>query len=331
MKAVVAPEPGGPEVLTFVDRPDPVPGPGEILVRVHATGLNRADLMQRQGLYPPPPDADDVLGLEMAGVVAEVGPAGQVTAGPGFSVGDRVCAVLASGGYAEFVVVPAAHALPVPDDLDWLGAAAVPEAFATAWDNVFTRAELQSGETLLIHGGSSGVGTALVQLARRAGARVCVTASSEAKLAACAELGAACLIDYTQQDFVEEVRRFTDGRGADVILDMVGAAYLERNVAALATEGRLTVIGLQRGRKGTLDMGRVLARRLRIMGSTLRARSREEKGTVAQQLRAHVWPGFSDGSLHPVVHAVYDWTEVQDAHRAMEAGGHIGKLVLRVR
>lgn len=331
MKAIVATEAGGPEVLSFVERPDPVPGPGELLVRVHAAGLNRADLVQREGHYPPPSGADDVLGLEVAGVVAEAGPADGVSAGRGFTVGDRVCAIVASGGYAEFVIVPAAHALPVPDGFDWIAAAAIPEAYTTAWDNVFTRAGLRSGETLLIHGGSSGVGTALIQLARRAGARVCVTASSPAKLAACADLGAECLIDYTTQDFVEEVRSFTDGRGVDVILDMVGGPYLERNVQALAIEGRLSVIGLQGGRSATLDMGRLLTRRLTVTGATLRPRSREEKGTIAQQLRAHVWPGFADGSLRPVVHAVYDWTEVQDAHRAMEAGGHIGKLILRVR
>jgi putative PIG3 family NAD(P)H quinone oxidoreductase len=331
VKAIVATQPGGPEVLSLVDRPDPVPGPDELLVRVHAAGLNRADLMQRQGNYPPPPDADDVLGLEVAGVVAEVGEADGAAAGAGFAVGDRVCAVVSSGGYAEFVVVPAAHALPVPDDFDWIGAAAVPEAFTTAWDNVFTRAGLRSGETLLVHGGSSGVGTAAVQLARRAGVRIAVTASSEKKLGVCAELGAECLIDYTRDDFVEEVRRFTDGRGADVILDMVGAAYLERNLEALALEGRLTVIGLQKGRSATLDMGRMLSRRLHLMGATLRARTREEKGVVAQQVRAHVWPGFTDGSLRPVVHAVYDWADVAQAHRDMEAGGHIGKLILRVR
>lgn len=326
MKAVVASRPGGPEVLDIVEVDDPVPGPGELLVRVHATALNRADLLQREGRYPPPPGASDVLGLEMAGAVAELG-----NGVNGWSVGDRVCGVLASGGYAEFVVIPATHALPVPDGLSWEDAAAIPEVFSTAWDNVFTRAGLVEGETLLVHGGSSGVGTATIQLARRAGARTAVTASTPEKLRACRQLGAELGIDYTEDDFVEAVRGWTEGRGVDVVLDMVGGDYLERNVEALALEGRLAIISVQHGTRGTLDLRRLMTRRLSVMGSTLRARSATEKAAVAQTVRAHVLPGFDDGSLRPVIDQVLDWTEVQKAHRAMEAGGHIGKIVLRVR
>ena len=326
MKAVVAARPGGPEVLELIDVPEPVPGPEEILVRVHATALNRADLMQRAGKYPPPPGAGDILGLEMSGAVATVGDA--VT---GWHVGDRVCGVLAAGGYGEFVTMPATHALPVPSSLDWLEAAAIPEVFSTAWDNVFTRARLAPGETLLVHGGSSGVGTAAVQLARRAGARVAVTASSEAKLEACRQLGAEFGINYTTTDFETAVAEWTGGQGVDVILDLVGGDYLERNLRCLALEGRMAVISMQRGTRGTLDLARMLSRRLTVTGSTLRARNTTQKAAVAQVVRAHVLPGFDDGSLRPVIDRVLDWTEVQDAHRAMEAGGHIGKIVLRVR
>lgn len=325
MRAVVTTEPGGPEVLAVVERPDPHPGPEDLLVRVHATALNHADLLQRRGGYAPPPGASDVLGLELAGAVADVG--GAVN---GWSVGDRICAVVSAGGYAEYAVVPAVCALPVPSELSWEEAAAIPEVFSTAWDNVFTRGRLADGETLLVHGGSSGVGTAAIQLGVRAGATVAVTASTAEKLAACQRLGARHLIDYTTQDFVEEMRTATAGRGADVVLDMVGAAYLERNVAALAVEGRLVVIGLQQGARATLDLSALLTRRLSVMGSTLRARSDEEKGKVAQAVRAHVLPGFDDGSLRPVVDRVLDLDDVAEAHRALEAGGHVGKIVLRV-
>jgi putative PIG3 family NAD(P)H quinone oxidoreductase len=325
VKAIIATRAGGPEVLETVEVDDPVPGPDELLVRVHATALNRADLLQRAGGYPPPPGASDVIGLEMAGAVAEIGESVS-----GFAVGDRVCAVLTAGGHAEFVVVPSSHALPIPASLDWTQAAAVPEVFSTAWDNVFTRGRLHGGETLLVHGGSSGVGTATIQLAVRAGARVAVTASTPQKLKRCAELGAERLINYSDSDFVAETKEWTGGRGVDVILDMVGAAYLERNVEALATEGRLVVIGLQQGSEATLDMRRMMTRRLSLTGSTLRARSNEDKAVVAAAVRAHVLPGLDDGSLRPVIDRVLPWDRVQEAHRAMETGGHIGKIVLTV-
>lgn len=326
MQAVIARTPGDADVLERVEVDDPQPGPEDLLVRVQATALNRADIMQRRGHYPPPQGASEVLGLEVAGVVADAGH--RVT---GWEVGDRVCAVVASGGYAEFALVPAHHALPIPASLDFVQAAAIPEVFTTAWDNVFTRGRLADGERLLVHGGSSGVGTAAIQLARRAGAHVAVTASSDEKLRRCAGLGAEFGIDYTREDFVVRTDGWTGGEGIDVILDMVGAAYLERNLRALATEGRLVVIGLQQGARAELDLKLLLTRRLTLHGSTLRARTPQEKAAVAQAVRAHVLPGFDDGSLVPVVHRVLDWSQVADAHRVMEEGAHIGKIVLRVR
>jgi putative PIG3 family NAD(P)H quinone oxidoreductase len=322
---VIASSPGDPDVLEIIDVQDPVPGPDELLVRVHATALNRADLMQREGRYPPPPGAGEILGLEMAGVVAEIGKAVH-----GFVVGDRVCAVLAAGGYAEFVAVQAEHALPIPAALNWEEAAAIPEVFTTAWDNVFTRAELRAGERLLIHGGSSGVGTAAIQLARRAGAAVAVTASSSEKLEACRRLGAEQLIDYTTDAFLDRILDWTDGDGVDVVLDMVGGDYLDDNLSALAMEGRLIIIGLQQGATAELDLAKLMTRRLRVMGSTLRARSDMDKAVVAQSVRAHVLPGFDDGELHPVIDQVFAFEQISKAHQALEDGGHIGKIVVRI-
>ncbi|MGI8874999.1 MAG: NAD(P)H-quinone oxidoreductase [Egibacteraceae bacterium] len=323
MRAVVAPDPGGRKALRVVERPDPEPGPGELRLRVAAAGVNRADILQRKGRYPPPPGASDVLGLEAAGTVDAIG-AG-VT---GWAAGDRACAVLAGGGYAELVVVPAAVAMPWPGGIDAVGAGAVAEVFTTAHDNLFTRAGLRSGETLLVHGGSSGVGTAAIQLAVRAGVEVLVTASTADKLAACADLGAAVGIDYTTQDFVEAVRDHTAGHGVDVVLDVVGGPYLDRNLRALASEGRLVVIGLQGGAKAELDMGWLLTRRLKVMASTLRARSTDEKAQLARRMEAEVWPGFAEGALRPVIHATYPLADAADAHEVMESGTHIGKLVL---
>lgn len=325
MKAVTAPEPGGPEALRIVEVPDPAPGPEDLLVRVRATAVNRGDVMQRRGLYPPPAGATDVLGLEMAGEVVDVG--ARVT---GWSSGDRVCAVVVGGGYAELAAVPAAVALPVPDGLSVTDAAALPEVFATAYDNVLVRGRLSAGETLLVHGGGSGVGTAAIQLARRHGCRVLVTAGSAGKLAACAELGADLGINYREEDFPDAVRGATDGRGADVILDIVGASYLEPNLSCLATEGRLVVIGLMGGGKVEVDLGRLMRRRHTVTASTLRARSVPEKALVADALRRDVWPGFTDGSLRPVIDRVLPLEEVAEAHRVMEAGEHVGKIVLQV-
>jgi len=325
VRAVVAARPGGPEVLEVVERPDPVPGPGEVLVRVAATALNRADVLQRQGAYPPPPGAPDVLGLEFSGTVAALGDGAE-----GWAPGDRVMAVVAGGGYAELAVAPAATLLPVPDGVDLVDAAAIPEVFTTVHDNVVLRGRLARGETLLVHGAASGIGTAAVQVAVRAGARVLVTASSRTKLDAAIALGAAAGIDYTAEDFAAAARDATGGRGADVILDVVGGPYLARNLDALAVEGRLVVIGLQGGATADLDLGRVLRRRLTVTGSTLRARTVEEKAALAALVRADVLPGFADGSLRPVVDRVLDLAHAAAAHRAMEAGEHVGKIVLRV-
>lgn len=325
MRAVLVPEPGGPEAFRIVDRPVPEPGPTDLLVTVHATAVNRADLLQREGRYPPPAGAPDVLGLELAGEVAAVGP--HVT---GWEVGDRVCAVVGGGGYAEAAVVPAATAMPVPDGLGMEEAAAVPEVFATAYDNLLVRGRLRADETALVHGGSSGVGTAAIQLARRIGARVLVTAGSAEKIDACARLGADAGINYRTEDFAERAVALTGGRGVDVILDVVGGPYLEPNLRALALEGRLVVIGLMGGASAELPLGRLLARRLSVAASTLRARSVEDKAALAQQLVADVWPGFADGSLRPVIDRVLPLEQVAEAHRVVGTSEHIGKVVLRV-
>lgn len=326
MKAVVAPEPGGPEALRLEDRPEPVPGPGDLLVAVHAAGVNRADTQQRRGAYPPPPGVTDVLGLELAGEVVATGDDVRE-----WRPGDAVCGIVAGGAYAEYATIPAGSALPLPDGLDLIQSAAIPEAFATAFDNVLQRGRLARGETLLVHGGSSGVGTAAVQLAVRAGARVLVTASSEAKLQACRDLGADAGIDYTTTDFVAAVHDLTDGEGVDVILDVIGGPYLERNLRALAVEGRLVVIGLMGGGKVEFHMGLLMPRRLTVTASTLRARPDHLKAALADALRAEVWPGFGDGSLRPVIDRVYPLEQVADAHARMESSAHIGKLLLTMR
>lgn len=325
MRAVIAPEPGGPEALKLVDVREPEPGPGEVLVRVAATALNRADLLQRQGLYRPPPGASDVLGLELAGIVAALGPGVE-----DWETGDEVMAVVGSGGYGELAAVPASCLLPVPAGMALVEAAAIPEVFTTVYDNVFLRGRLAAGETLLVHGGSSGIGTAAIQLARRAGARVLVTASSPAKLEAARDLGAHLGINYTRQDFVDAVREATGGRGVEVILDVVGGSYLARNLDALAIEGRLVIIGLQGGARAEINLGQMLARRLTVAASSLRARPVEEKAALATALRRDVLPGFDDGTLHPVIHRTLSLDDVVEAHRLMESGDHIGKIVLRV-
>ena len=323
MLVVVAPTPGGPEALRLVQRPDPVAGLGELLVRVAATAVNRADLLQREGRYAPPPGTTDVLGLECSGVVTALGHSVE-----GWAVGDEVCAVLPGGGYAELAVVPAAVAMPLPPGLGPVAAGAVPEVFATAFDNLLVRGRLAAGETALVHGGTSGVGTAAIQLARRAGARVITTGGSPGKVAAALALGADAGIDYRAQDLVEEVRALTGGRGADVVLDVVGASYLAAHVALLAVEGRLVVIGLQGGARAELDLGAVLSRRLTVCGSTLRARTVQERIPLMARLVAEVWPGFADGSLRPVVDRVLPLAQVAEAHRIVESGEHVGKVVL---
>lgn len=315
---------GGPETLVVTDLPAPSPGRGELLVAVAATAVNRADVLQRKGLYPPPPGAPATLGLELAGTVTALGP--DVT---GWSVGDTCCAVVAGGGYAELATVPASTAMPLPPGLDLVTAAAVPEVYATAYDNVFLRAGLSAGETVLLHGGSSGVGTAGILLAKRGGATVAVTASSSTKLDACRQLGADIAIDYRQrEDFDVALREANDGRGADVVLDIVGGPYLSRNLAALEVEGRMVVIGLMGGGSAEINLAALLSRRLTLMGSTLRARSVAAKAQLAERLVADVWPGFADGSLRPVIHTTMPLEDIAEAHRLMESSAHIGKIVV---
>ena len=323
MRAVVAAEAGGPDVLSVDEVDDVVAGPGEVLVRVAAAGLNRADLLQRQGHYPPPPGASSLLGMECSGTVEALG--ADVT---GWTVGDEVCALLTAGGYAELVAVPAGQLMPVPDGVDLVTAAALPEVAATVWANVFMTARLQRDETLLVHGGAGGIGSFAIQLAHALGSRVLATAGSADKLALCRELGADVAIDYREQDFVEEVEAATDGRGVDVVLDNMGAAYLARNVAALARNGRIVVIGMQGGTKGELDLGRLFARNGTISAMLLRPRPTAEKAAICAAVVEHVWPLVADGRVRPMVHATYPLEEAAAAHALMESGDHSGKILL---
>ena len=314
---------GGPEVLVPAERPRPAPQAGEVLVKVAAAGVNRPDSAQRRGLYPPPPGASDIPGLEVAGTVAETGP----SAGE-WQVGDQLCALVAGGGYAEYCVAPAAQCLPVPRRLDMVAAAAVPETFFTVWSNVFERGCLKSGESILIHGGSSGIGTTAIQLAHVFGARVLTTAGSAEKCAACERLGADRAINYRETDFVAAVRDATGGRGVDIVLDIVGGEYLTRNIEILAVEGRLVQIGLQGGSSAQLNLAPLLQKRLTITASTLRARSVAEKGTLAAAVKENVWPLLESGAVTPVIHATFPLQSAAEAHRVLESGQHIGKIVL---
>ena len=326
MRAVTISEPGGPEVLGWGEVPDPVCGPGEVLVDVVAAAVNRADLLQRQGHYPPPPGASEVLGLECSGVVSEVGEG--VT---GWSVGDEVCALLAGGGYAERVAVPAGQLLPRPAGVELATAAALPEVVCTVWSNVFMLAGLRAGEVFLVHGGGSGIGTMAVQLAARAGARVATTAGSAAKLAFCRELGAEITVNYRDEDFVEVVRTATDGHGADVVLDIIGAKYLSRNVDVLATGGRLVVIGMQGGRKAELDLGKLLAKRASVAATALRSRPPTGPGgkdAIVAAVRAQVWPDVERGVVRPIVDRRLPMSRAAEAHRVVEASEHVGKVLL---
>ena len=323
MRAVVVSQPGGPEVLNLEEVPDPVPAADEVVISITAAGVNRADLMQRQGLYPPPPGAPPYPGLECSGRIAAVG--ADVT---GLRPGDEVCALLAGGGYADQVAVPAVQVLPVPAGLTLSDAAALPEVACTVHANVFMAARLAPGETLLVHGGASGIGTMAIQLAHAHGATVACTAGTAAGLRRCRELGADLAIDYTSEDFVAAVRDFTGGHGADVILDIMGAAYLPRNVATLATGGRLVVIGLQGGATGELDLGIMLRRRLTVHAASLRARPVAEKAGVVAGVRADVWPLVASGQVRPVIDTVVPLAEAARAHQLMEAGGHVGKILL---
>jgi putative PIG3 family NAD(P)H quinone oxidoreductase len=323
MRAVIATEPGGPEVLTVSEVEDPTPGPGEVVIDVVATAVNRADTLQRQGHYPPPPGASDVIGLECSGTVSAVGADVER-----WAAGDRVCALLAGGGYAEKVAVPAGQVMPVPDGIDLATAGALPEVACTVWSNVFMVAGLQADETLLVHGGAGGIGTMAIQLAHALGARVVATAGSAEKLELCRSLGADVTVNYREQDFVAEIRAATDGRGADVILDNMGASYLGRNVEALATEGRLVIIGMQGGSKGELDIGKLLRKRGAVVATSLRARPLEEKAAICAAVVEHVWPLVADGSIRPVVHTALPLEQAAQAHRLMEESGHVGKIVL---
>ncbi|MEV4491349.1 NAD(P)H-quinone oxidoreductase [Micromonospora coxensis] len=322
MRAMTIPEPGGPEALVWAEVPDPQPGPGEVVVDVRASAVNRADLLQRQGLYPPPPGAPAYPGLECSGVVGAVGDG--VT---GWEVGQEVCALLAGGGYAERVVVPAGQLLPVPAGVDLVDAAALPEVACTVWSNVVRLARLGSGETLLVHGGGSGIGTFAVQLGAALGATVVATARA-AKHERLRELGAAHTVDYREQDFVEEVRRVTDGRGADVILDIMGASYLSRNVAALADGGRLVVIGMQGGRKAELDLAALLAKRASVAATALRSRPLDDKAEIVRGVREEVWPLVESGAVRPVVDRRLPMTDAAQAHRLVESSDHLGKVLL---
>ncbi|WFE37460.1 NAD(P)H-quinone oxidoreductase [Micromonospora sp. WMMD998] len=322
MRAITISEPGGPEALVWAEVPDPEPGPGEVVVDVRASAVNRADLLQRQGHYPPPPGAPAYPGLECSGTVRALG--ADVT---GWSVGQEVCALLAGGGYAEQVAVPAGQLLPVPAGVDLVDAAALPEVACTVWSNVVDLARLAEGDTLLVHGGGSGIGTFAIQLGVALGATVVVTARA-AKHERLRALGAAHTIDYREQDFVEEVRRVTGGRGADVILDIMGASYLPRNVAALATGGRLVVIGMQGGRKGELDLGMLLAKRASVHATALRSRPLAEKAAITRGVREQVWPLVAAGRVRPVVHARVGLADAADAHRLVETNDHLGKVLL---
>ena len=326
MHAVVITEPGDPDVLSWTWVEDPVAGPGEVLVDIAASGVNRADLMQRQGMYPPPPGAPPYPGLECAGTIAAVGPG--VT---GWQPGDRVCALLSGGGYAEKVAVPVGQLLPAPASVGLAEAAAFPETACTVYSNVFAGARLAQGEILLVHGGASGIGTMAIQLAKNAGATVAVTAGSADKLAACRELGADILINYREEDFVQKIREATQGRGADVILDIIGAAYLARNVEALAADGRLANIGMQGGRKAELDMGMLMAKRGTITATTLRARPAPQKAAIVSAVREHVWPLIDAGKIRPVIHRELPMWEAPEAHRIMAASTHTGKILLRTQ
>lgn len=326
MKAIEISRPGPPDVLTLVDRADPVPGAGEVLIRVAASGVNRPDVLQRMGAYPPPPGASDLPGLEVAGVI--VAGDAEAMAAAGLSIGQRVCALTPGGGYAELCVTPAVQCLPVPDGLSDIEAASLPETCFTVWSNVFMRAALQPGETLLVQGGTSGIGVTAIQMAKALGATVIATAGSDAKCQACLDLGADHAINYRTTDFAEAARQFTAGRGVDVILDMVAGDYVAREVTALAEDGRLVIIAVQGGVKAQIDAGLVLRRRLTITGSTLRPRPVAFKGVVAAALRERVWPLIASGRIRPVLHSVLPAADAAQAHALMESNQHVGKIVL---
>lgn len=323
MKAVEIIQPGGPEALVVTNRPDPVAGKGEVLIKVAAAGVNRPDVFQRQGRYAPPPGASDIPGLEVAGEIV----AGD-TGSTGLAIGDKVCALVAGGGYAEYCVAPTAQCLPIPEGLTAVQAAGLPETYFTVWSNVFDRGRLAKGESLLVHGGASGIGTTAIQIAVALGHTVYATAGSDERARAAEALGAALCINYRTQDYVEEIRRATNGKWVNVVLDMVAGDYINRNIQCVADDGRIVIIALLGGAKATIDCGQVLRRRLTITGSTLRARPVEFKAAIAQSLRKHVWPLLASGTIHPVIHSQFALDDVRDAHALMDAGEQIGKVIL---
>jgi len=326
MRAIEITAPGGPEVLQPCERPAPEPRAGELLIAVQASGVNRPDVLQRKGLYPMPPGVSDLPGLEIAGTVA--GGASEDLAAAGLQIGDAVCALVAGGGYAEFCVAPVGQCLPVPRGLNMVEAASLPETFFTVWQNVFLIAGLKAGETLLVQGGSSGIGVTAIQLAKALGAQVIVTAGSDEKCAACLAIGADHAINYRTHDFVAETKRVTGGLGANVVLDMVAGDYLGREVECMAEDGRIAVIATQGGNKSQIDTGLVLRKRLAITGSTLRPRSIVYKTALAQDLRAHAWPLIEAGKVKPVIHQVFPAARAAEAHALMETSTHVGKIVL---
>jgi NADPH2:quinone reductase len=329
MKAIAISQPGGPEVLQAVTRPDPVRQNGELLIRVRAAGINRPDVLQRKGAYPPPAGASDLPGLEVAGEVI-AGDAAELSA-HGLKLGDRVCALVAGGGYAELCVAPIGQCLPVPQGLSDIEAASLPETFFTVWSNVFDRGHLKAGETLLVQGGSSGIGVTAIQLGKAFGATVIVTAGDDAKCQACVQLGADHAINYRTHDFAAEVLRLTGQRGADVVLDMVAGPYVGREVSCLAEDGRIVVIAVQGGTKAEVDASLVLRKRLTITGSTLRPRPVAFKAAIAKSLREQVWPLLAAGRIKPVVHRVFEAEKAAEAHALMESSQHVGKIVLTWR
>ncbi len=325
MQCVGFAAPGGPEVLNVIERPLPNPKSGEVLIKVAAAGINRADCYQRQGAYPPPLGASDILGLEISGTIAALG--------EGVShlkVGDKVCALVSGGAYAQYCTAHSGSCFAIPSGYDWIKAAALPETFMTVWSNVWMRAGLKSGETLLVQGGSSGIGTTAIQLAKALGHRVFVTAGSDEKCAACEKLGAERAINYNKEDFVEVVKKLTDGRGVNVILDMVGGDYIPRELNALAEEGRIVLIAFQRGMQASVDLGLIMRRRLTVTGSTLRARDEDFKTLVANAVKDKVWPLLEAAKIAPVVSATFPMAQAADAHRLMESSQHIGKIILTI-
>ncbi|KAA1421942.1 NAD(P)H-quinone oxidoreductase [Nocardioides humilatus] len=323
MRAVTTTEPGGPEVLIVSELPDPEPGPGEVVIDVAATAVNRADLLQRMGFYPPPPGASDVIGLECSGTIAAVGDG--VT---GLEVGAEVCALLAGGGYASKVAVPAGQVMPLPAGVDLVSAAALPEVACTVWSNVFMIARLQPRDVFLVHGGGGGIGTFAIQLAAAAGARVFTTAGTAEKVELCRSLGAELAINYRDEDFVEVVRSHTDGHGADVVLDNMGAKYLDRNVDVLADEGRLVIIGMQGGAKAELNIATLLGKRGAVIATALRSRPADGKAAICASVVEHVWPLVADGKVKPIVHTVLPLADASEAHRIVEGSRHAGKVLL---